>query len=125
DMIAIADPVVDMGQFAGSKGGEIVYEGDYAGLLASGTLTGEHIKKYQEIKTEGRKPTGNLEIRGASLNNLRNVSVSIPRGVLTAITGVAGSGKSSLILGCLPEAYPDTVIIDQNLARGSRRSNTA
>lgn len=125
DMIAIADHVVDMGPFAGSKGGEIVYQGDYAGLLTSGTLTGNHMKKHQAIKTKLRKSDGALEIKGARLNNLKEVSVKIPRGVLTAVTGVAGSGKSSLIQGCLPKAYPDTVIIDQNLSRGSTRSNTA
>ena len=125
DMIAIADHVVDMGPFAGSKGGEVVYEGDYDGLLTSGTLTGNHIRKHQPIKDKVRKPNGELKIARASLNNLKDVSVSIPRGVLTAVSGVAGSGKSSLIQGCLPSAYPDTIIIDQNLARGSRRSNTA
>ncbi len=125
DMIAIADHVVDMGPFAGSKGGEIVYEGDFAGLLKSDTLTGNHIKKHQPIKDKVRKPTGELRIEHARLNNLKDVSVTIPKGVLTAVSGVAGSGKSSLIQGCLPTAYPDTIIIDQNLARGSRRSNTA
>ena len=125
DMIAIADHVVDMGPFAGSKGGAIVYEGDFAGLLKSGTLTGNHIKKHQPIKDKVRKPTGELRIEHARLNNLKDVSVTIPKGVLTAVSGVAGSGKSSLIQGCLPTAYPDTIIIDQNLARGSRRSNTA
>ena len=125
DMIAIADHVVDMGPFAGSKGGEIVYEGDFEGLLKSRTLTGNHIRKYQPIKDKPRKPGGELKIANATLNNLKDVSVKIPRGVLTAVTGVAGSGKSSLIQGCLPLAYPDTILIDQNLARGSRRSNTA
>jgi excinuclease UvrABC ATPase subunit len=126
DMIAIADHVVDMGPFAGSKGGEVVYEGDYAGLLGSGTLTGDHMNRHQKIKDKVRKPNGEaLRIEHAHLNNLRDVSVAIPRGVLTAVTGVAGSGKSSLVQGCLPAAYPDTIIIDQNLARGSRRSNTA
>jgi len=81
---------------------------------------------HQPVKDKVRKPQGEaLRIEGAQLNNLKNVSVAIPRGVLTAVTGVAGSGKSSLIQGCLPLAYPDTIIIDQNLARGSRRSNTA
>ncbi|MFZ4508452.1 MAG: ATP-binding cassette domain-containing protein [Fimbriimonas sp.] len=126
DMIAIADHVVDMGPFAGSRGGELVYQGDYPGLLTSGTLTGNHMNKHQPIKENVRKPTGEpLRIENAKLNNLKDVSVNIPRGVLTAVSGVAGSGKSSLIQGCLPKAYPETVIIDQNLARGSRRSNTA
>jgi excinuclease UvrABC ATPase subunit len=125
DMIAIADHVVDMGPFAGSKGGEVVYQGDFAGLLTSGTLTGSHMKKHQPIKDKVRKRSGELKIRHARLNNLRDVSVTIPKGVLTAVSGVAGSGKSSLIVGCLPQAYPETIVIDQNLARGSRRSNTA
>lgn len=126
DMIAIADHVVDMGPFAGSKGGEVVYQGDFAGLLTSGTLTGNHMRKHQPIKDKVRQPAGEpLKIAHARLNNLKDVSVSIPRGVLTAVTGVAGSGKSSLIQGCLPQAYPETIVIDQNLARGSRRSNTA
>ena len=125
DMIRIADHVVDMGPLAGSKGGEIVYQGDYEGLLTSGTLTGNHITRHQPIKTAVRKKTGDLRIEHARLNNLQDVSAEIPEGVLTVVTGVAGSGKSSLIQGCLPQAYPDTIIIDQNLARGSRRSNTA
>ncbi|MFP2924925.1 ATP-binding cassette domain-containing protein [Pyxidicoccus sp. 3LG] len=125
DMIAIADHVVDMGPKAGSKGGQVVYQGSYEGLPTSGTLTGSHMKKHQPIKATPRKSTGKLEIEKARLNNLQDASVSIPRGVLTVVTGVAGSGKSSLVQGCLPKAYPETIIIDQNLARGSRRSNTA
>ena len=125
DMIAIADHVVDMGPFAGNKGGEIVYQGDFAGLLTSGTATGNHMKKHQPIKDKVRKGNGALKIARARLNNLKDVSVSIPKGVLTAVSGVAGSGKSSLIVECLPKAYPETIVIDQNLARGSRRSNTA
>jgi excinuclease UvrABC ATPase subunit len=126
DMIAIADHVVDMGPLAGSKGGEVVYEGDFAGLLASGTLTGNHMNKHQPIKEKVRQPAGEpLTIAHAGLNNLKDVTVAIPRNVLTVVSGVAGSGKSSLIQGCLPKAYPETIIIDQNLARGSRRSNTA
>ncbi len=125
DMIAIADHVVDMGPFAGSKGGEVVYQGDFAGLLTSGTLTGNHMEKHQAIKQKVRKRSGELRIANARLNNLKDVTVTIPTGVLTVVSGVAGSGKSSLIIGCLPQAYPETIIIDQNLARGSRRSNTA
>lgn len=124
-MIAIADHVVDMGPLAGSKGGEIVYQGDFEGLLTSGTSTGRHINKFQPIKSKVRKPEGELTIENARLNNLKDVSVVIPKGVLTVVSGVAGSGKSSLIQGCLPKTYPETIIIDQNLARGSRRSNTA
>lgn len=124
-MMEIADHVVDMGPLAGSKGGEVVFEGDFSGLLKSGTLTGDHITNHQPIKADVRKPEGQLKIENASLNNLKDISVDIPRGVLTAVTGVAGSGKSSLILGCLPKVHEDTIIIDQTLARGSRRSNTA
>src|SRR3569623_2673296 len=98
-MIAIADLVVDLGLLAGSKGGEIVYQGDYKGLLKSGTLTGDHISKHQTIKDKPRKASGKLEIKHGKVNNLQDVSVPIPRGVLTVITGVAGSGKSSLIQG--------------------------
>jgi excinuclease UvrABC ATPase subunit len=125
DMIAIADHIVDMGPLAGSKGGEVVFEGDFNGLLASGTLTGNHMRKHQPIKADVRKPKGKIAVENATLNNLKDVSVDIPTGVLTVVTGVAGSGKSSLIQGCLPAAHPDTIVIDQNLARGSRRSNTA
>ena len=125
EMIAIADHVVDMGPYAGGRGGEVVYQGDFAGLLTSGTPTGEHLTKRQPIKDRVREASGKLEIAHAGLNNLKDVSVSIPRGVLTAVCGVAGSGKSSLIVGALPLAHPDIIVIDQNLARGSRRSNTA
>jgi excinuclease UvrABC ATPase subunit len=125
DMIAIADHVVDMGPLAGNNGGEVVYQGDFAGLLTSGTLTGNHMNKHQPIKDKVRKHSGELKITRARVNNLRDVSVTIPKGVLTAISGVAGSGKSSLIVSSLPQAYPETIVIDQNLARGSRRSNTA
>lgn len=99
EIIAIADHVVDMGPYAGRDGGEIVYQGDLAGLLTSGTLTGNHMSRHQPVKTEPRRPTGELTVEHANLHNLRDVRVTIPRGVLTVVTGVAGSGKSSLIQG--------------------------
>ncbi|MFN4202664.1 MAG: ATP-binding cassette domain-containing protein [Tabrizicola sp.] len=125
DVIALADHVVDLGPRAGAAGGEIVYRGDYAGLLGSGTLTGVHLARYRPLKREVRQKTGDLRIMNARTNNLRDVTVAIPRGVLTVVTGVAGSGKSSLIRHCLPQAHPEAIIIDQTLARGSRRSNIA
>jgi excinuclease UvrABC ATPase subunit len=125
DMIAIADHVVDMGPMAGSNGGEVVYQGDLVGLRTAGTLTGDHLARHQLLKTDLRRRLGDLWIRNARANNLRDLSVAIPQGVLTVVAGVAGSGKSSLIQTCLPQAYPEAIIIDQSLARGSRRSNTA
>lgn len=125
DMIAIADHIVDMGPLAGSKGGEVVYRGDLAGLRTAGTLTGVHLSRHQPLKTDLRRKVGDLWIRNARANNLRDLTVAIPHGVLTVVAGVAGSGKSSLIQTCLPQAYPEAIIIDQSLARGSRRSNTA
>lgn len=125
DMIAIADHIVDMGPLAGSKGGEVVYQGDLAGLRTAGTLTGVHLSRHQPLKTDLRRKVGDLWIRNARANNLRDLTVAIPQGVLTVVAGVAGSGKSSLIQTCLPQAYPEAIIIDQSLARGSRRSNTA
>lgn len=125
DVIAIADHIVDMGPLAGRDGGQIVFEGDLAGLKASGTLTGEHFGRYQPIKTKVRKPSGELVIEDASLHNLKNVSTRIPQGVLTVVTGVAGAGKSCLIQGSLPSRYPETVLVDQNLPRGSKRSSPA
>jgi excinuclease ABC A subunit len=125
EVMAIADHIVDLGPGAGRLGGEIVYQGDYQGLVSSGTLTGEHLSNHQGIKTDHRTATGKLRVEGASLHNLRDLSVDIPEGVLTVVTGVAGSGKSSLIQGCLPEQHPDAVVIDQNVTRGNKRSNPA
>ena len=125
DVMEIADHLVDMGPRAGTHGGEIVYEGPYEGLAASGTLTGEHLTVRQPLKDEVRKPTGSIAIRKARLHNLKNVSVDVPLGVLVAVTGVAGSGKSSLIHGSLPRSNPAVTAVDQSAIRGSRRSNPA
>jgi excinuclease UvrABC ATPase subunit len=125
DMIAIADHIVDMGPLAGSKGGEVVYQGDLSGLRMAGTLTGDHLSRHQPLKTDLRRKVGDLWIRKARANNLRDLTVAIPQGVLTVVAGVAGAGKSSLIQTCLPQSFPHAIIIDQTLARGSRRSNTA
>ncbi|MEO7729822.1 MAG: excinuclease ABC subunit UvrA [Kofleriaceae bacterium] len=124
-VMAIADHIVDLGPGAGAAGGTVVFEGPFHALAASATLTGQHLSKRQALKTKPRAANGHLLIANATLNNLQNVTVKIPRGVLTAITGVAGSGKSSLIHGSLPTHYPDAVFVDQALAAGSRRSNLA
>lgn len=125
EVIEIADQVIDVGPGAGGAGGRIVFQGDVAGLRASGTLTGDHLNQHQPLKTDPRTPTGALTITGATRHNLRDVTVDIPTGVLVAVTGVAGSGKSSLIRGVLPQQHPDAVIVDQATTRGSRRSNAA
>ncbi|CAL2066772.1 excinuclease ABC subunit UvrA [Streptomyces sp. TR1341] len=124
EVIAIADHVVDLGPGAGTAGGTVCYEGDLAGLRAAGTLTGRHLDDRAALKKTVREPTGALEIRGATTHNLRDVDVDIPLGVLTVITGVAGSGKSSLVHGSIP-AGEHVVSVDQAPIRGSRRSNPA
>ena len=123
DMIQIADHVIDMGPGAGIHGGEIVYQGDYEGLKASGTLTGTYLSHRPSLKETPRTPKGWLSLSNATLHNLKNVSVDIPKGVMTVITGVAGSGKSTLINQILPEFYPETVLIDQKGIPASKRSN--
>ncbi|MET8006118.1 excinuclease ABC subunit UvrA [Nonomuraea glycinis] len=124
EMIAIADHVVDLGPGAGTAGGTVCFEGTVEGLRASGTRTGRHLDDRATLKETVRTPKGALEIRGATTNNLQNVDVDIPLGVLCVITGVAGSGKSSLVHGSIP-AGADVVSIGQGAIRGSRRSNPA
>ncbi|MFI5819733.1 ATP-binding cassette domain-containing protein [Streptomyces rishiriensis] len=122
--IAIADHVVDLGPGAGTAGGSVCFEGTVEGLRAGGTITGRHLDDRARVKETVRKPTGALEIRGASAHNLRDVDVDIPLGVLVVVTGVAGSGKSSLVHGSVPPGE-GVVSVDQGAIRGSRRSNPA
>jgi excinuclease UvrABC ATPase subunit len=124
EVIAIADHVVDLGPGAGTKGGEVMFEGSVEGLRASGTITGQHLDDRATLKPSVREPSGTLEVRGASTHNLQDVDVDIPLGVLVVITGVAGSGKSSLIRGSV-SGRDGVVAVDQAAIRGSRRSNPA
>jgi excinuclease UvrABC ATPase subunit len=125
EVMRIGDHIVDMGPGAGSHGGEVVFEGSYAELEASGTATGRHLEQRQAMKADVRSPRGAIAIRNARLHNLKDVSVEVPLGVLVVVTGVAGSGKSSLIHGCMPRMDPKVVVVDQAAIRGSRRSNPA
>ena len=125
DVIKVADHIVDVGPYAGSRGGTVVYEGSYQGLLESGTLTGTHMKRPLQLKQACRQPSGKLSITNATLHNLRNVSVDVPTGVLTVVTGVAGSGKSTLINDVFLSQHPDAIVIDQSAVGVSTRSNPA
>ncbi|HVF79258.1 MAG TPA: excinuclease ABC subunit UvrA [Solirubrobacteraceae bacterium] len=124
EAIAIADHVVDLGPGAGTAGGEVVFEGTVEGLRASDTLTGRHLDDRASLKPSVRTPSGVLEVRGASTHNLQDVDVDIPLGLLVVVTGVAGSGKSSLIRGSVSDR-DGVVSVDQGAIRGSRRSNPA
>jgi excinuclease UvrABC ATPase subunit len=124
ETIAIADHVVDLGPGAGTAGGEVVFEGTVDALQKSGTLTGRHLSDRARLKPTVRKPSGTMKVRGARTHNLQNVDVDIPLGVLVVVTGVAGSGKSSLIHGSV-SVRDEVVSVDQTPIRGSRRSNPA
>jgi excinuclease UvrABC ATPase subunit len=124
EVMAIADHVVDLGPGAGTAGGQVVFEGSVEGLRASGTLTGRHLDDRASLKASTRPPSGVLEVRGANTHNLQNVDVDIPLGMLVVVTGVAGSGKSSLIRGSV-SGRDGVVSVDQGAIKGSRRSNPA
>jgi excinuclease UvrABC ATPase subunit len=124
EVIAIADHIVDLGPGAGAAGGEVVFEGTVGALRKSRTLTGRHLADRAALKASVRKPSGAMKVRGARTNNLKNVNVDIPLGVLVVMTGVAGSGKSSLIDGSVSNRE-GVVTVDQTGIRGSRRSNPA
>jgi excinuclease UvrABC ATPase subunit len=128
EAIAIADHVVDLGPGAGAAGGEVVFEGTVEGLRGSDTITGRHLDDRAALKETVRTPSGVLRVRGADTHNLRDVDLDIPLGVLVVVTGVAGSGKSSLIHGSIIKSHPPrdgVVSVDQSAIRGSRRSNPA
>ncbi|WP_030703022.1 MULTISPECIES: ATP-binding cassette domain-containing protein [unclassified Streptomyces] len=125
DVMAVADHVVDMGPRAGSDGGHVVFEGPYERLREADTLTGRSLRRRTPLKGAVRTPTGRLPVRGADLHNLKGLDVSFPTGVLTAVTGVAGSGKSTLVSRVFTAAYPEAVVIDQSAIAASSRSTPA
>ncbi len=125
DVMSIADHVIDMGPGAGTAGGEIVFEGSFADLRHAPTITGRFLDRALPLKANARTPAGWMPIRGARENNLRNVDVDIPTGVMTVVTGVAGSGKSSLIDGVFLPAHPEAIVIDQSAVGANSRSNPA
>ncbi|MFC8529931.1 ATP-binding cassette domain-containing protein [Nocardia sp. NPDC057227] len=125
DIMALADHIIDLGPGAGAAGGRIIYQGDYDGLIRADTPTARGLREHRRVERDRRETTDWIEIRDADTNNLQHVDTGIPRGVMTVVTGVAGSGKSSLVLGSLPAVEPGTVVIDQRAIRGSRRSSPA
>jgi excinuclease UvrABC ATPase subunit len=125
DVIAVADHIVDIGPRAGLHGGEVVFEGSVADLREAETLTGQFLRHSLPLKLEVRRPTGKLKVKNATLNNLKNVSLDIPTGVMTVVTGVAGSGKSTLINEVFLEQHPDAIVIDQSKVTTSIRSAPA
>jgi excinuclease UvrABC ATPase subunit len=125
DVIKVADHIVDVGPNAGNRGGKIMFEGSFSQLLKADTLTGKHMKQSSQIKESFREATGKLSIRKAKVNNLQNVNVDIPKAILTVVTGVAGSGKSSLIHHAFLKQHPDAIVIDQSAVGTSTRSNPA
>lgn len=125
DVIKAADHIVDVGPLAGINGGQVVFEGTYPELLQARTLTGEHLKDQMPIKQVFRQPSGKLTVEDAHANNLQHITVDIPTGVFTVITGVAGSGKSSLIHQVFLKQHPDTIVVDQSAIGTSSRSNPA
>ena len=122
NVIKVADYIVDVGPLAGTHGGTIVYEGSFDGLLGADTITGNHMQHAMRLKDTFRKPIGRLAIKNAKINNLQNLNVDIPTGVFTVVTGVAGSGKSSLIHQTLLRQHPDAIVIDQSEVGANSRS---
>ncbi|HEX5501399.1 MAG TPA: excinuclease ABC subunit UvrA [Thermomicrobiales bacterium] len=125
DVMAIADHIVDLGPRAGTHGGEVVFQGDFQGLKHADTLTGQFLTRRLPVKPQGRQPTGKMTITNATLHNLKNVTVDIPTGVLTVVTGVAGSGKSTLINDVFLAQHPDALAIDQSRVTANSRSAPA
>ncbi|GAA3193087.1 excinuclease ABC subunit UvrA [Actinocorallia longicatena] len=125
DVIAVADHIVDMGPHAGSHGGELVFEGSVGELAKADTLTGRYLSRGVTVNREPRAATGAFEVKGASLHNLKDIDVSIPKGILTCFTGVAGSGKSSLVSGVFTARYPEAIVVDQKALTASSRSTPA
>ncbi|RAW02403.1 ATP-binding cassette domain-containing protein [Pseudochryseolinea flava] len=123
DLIRMADHIVDMGPLSGSGGGQIIYEGEFDGLRSSSGKTGEYFSRKRMINTNPRRAQEFVRIKNAKLHNLQNISIAIPKNVLTVVTGVAGSGKSTLISKVFPKQYPEVRIIDQSAVGGSIRSN--